>query len=254
VEQGLYHLVTERARELSGQTKLAFKQFAVELRVDGTLNKGEFRVQPVWESKDEDASTGVKARQPLPFFTNDIFISYAHADNNMLPGGIEGWVNLFHERLSRKLTELLGAPPVIWRESQLRGGSGTAEYMTRHTLRDTLLMVVVVSPAYVKSEMCLQELRMFLEYAERNGGLSPGGRSRLFVVMKTSTKDLPTELKGYYGYEFFQYDETTESALDFRPDVGPGMDSQFQERLGVLAWNIIRALEELKPGIPPATA
>src|SRR3977135_3878789 len=48
LEQGLFHVLSERARELSGTTQLAVKSFAVELRVDGTLNKGEFRVQPVW--------------------------------------------------------------------------------------------------------------------------------------------------------------------------------------------------------------
>ena len=52
LEQGLFHVLSERARQLSGSTQLATKTFAVELRVDGTLNKGEFRVQPVWDSTD----------------------------------------------------------------------------------------------------------------------------------------------------------------------------------------------------------
>ena len=41
LEQGLFHVLSERARELSGTTQLATKSFAVELRVDGTLNKGD---------------------------------------------------------------------------------------------------------------------------------------------------------------------------------------------------------------------
>ncbi len=53
LEQGLFHVLSERARELSGHTDLAAKSFAVELRVDGTLEKGQFRVQGVW---DETAS------------------------------------------------------------------------------------------------------------------------------------------------------------------------------------------------------
>src|SRR2546423_13785224 len=52
LEQGLFHVLSERARELSGTTQLAVKSFAVELRVDGTLNKGEFRVQPVWDEAE----------------------------------------------------------------------------------------------------------------------------------------------------------------------------------------------------------
>ncbi|HEX8181325.1 MAG TPA: FHA domain-containing protein [Pyrinomonadaceae bacterium] len=52
LEQGLFYVLSERARELSGHTQLATKSFAVELRVDGTLNKSEFRVQPVWDATE----------------------------------------------------------------------------------------------------------------------------------------------------------------------------------------------------------
>ena len=52
LEQGLFHVLSERAHELSGQTQLAAKSFAVELRVDGTLSKGEFRVQAVWDESE----------------------------------------------------------------------------------------------------------------------------------------------------------------------------------------------------------
>src|SRR5947209_11822546 len=62
LEQGLYYVLSERARELSGQTQLATKSFAVELRVDGPLNKGEFSVQPVWETSEAGGHTLVTAR------------------------------------------------------------------------------------------------------------------------------------------------------------------------------------------------
>jgi hypothetical protein len=62
LEQGLYYVLSERARELSGQTQLATKSFAVELRVDGTLEKGQFRVQPVWESNESGGHTMVTPR------------------------------------------------------------------------------------------------------------------------------------------------------------------------------------------------
>jgi FHA domain/Protein of unknown function (DUF3662) len=66
LEQGLYYVLSERARELSGQTQLATKSFAVELRVDGTLNRGEFRVQPVWETSEQSGHTMVTPRPTLP--------------------------------------------------------------------------------------------------------------------------------------------------------------------------------------------
>lgn len=49
LEQGLYHILAERAREISGKKKLETKTFVVELRVDGTLEKGDVRVQHSWE-------------------------------------------------------------------------------------------------------------------------------------------------------------------------------------------------------------
>ena len=61
LEQGLFHVLSERAHELSGQTQLAAKSFAVELRVDGTLSKGEFRVQAVWD-ESESGQTMVTPR------------------------------------------------------------------------------------------------------------------------------------------------------------------------------------------------
>ena len=61
LEQGLFHVLSERARELSGSNQLAAKSFAVELRVDGTLEKGQFRVQAVWD-ETESGHTQVNAR------------------------------------------------------------------------------------------------------------------------------------------------------------------------------------------------
>jgi hypothetical protein len=61
LEQGLFHVLSERARELSGSTQLAAKSFSVELRVDGTLEKGQFRVQAVW-NETEAGHTQVNPR------------------------------------------------------------------------------------------------------------------------------------------------------------------------------------------------
>ena len=79
LEQGLFHVLSERARELSGTTQLAVKSFAVELRVDGTLNKGEFRVQAVWD-ETESGHTMVTPRvtqSSATFNPNDTVVERA---------------------------------------------------------------------------------------------------------------------------------------------------------------------------------
>ncbi len=62
LEQGLYHVLSERAKEISGKKKLETQSFAVELRVDGTLEKGETRVQHGWDEASNNQKTGVIAR------------------------------------------------------------------------------------------------------------------------------------------------------------------------------------------------
>ncbi|MBX7169401.1 MAG: FHA domain-containing protein [Pyrinomonadaceae bacterium] len=61
LEQGLYHVLAERAKEISGKKKLETQSFAVELRVDGTLEKGDIRIQHSWDDASS-GKTGVIAR------------------------------------------------------------------------------------------------------------------------------------------------------------------------------------------------
>lgn len=65
LEQGLYHVLAERAKEIAGKQKLETQSFAVELRVDGTLEKGEVRVQHSWEESSHP-KTSVQARRRPP--------------------------------------------------------------------------------------------------------------------------------------------------------------------------------------------
>jgi hypothetical protein len=61
LEQGLYHVLAERARELSGKKKLDTQSFSVELRIDGTLEKGEIRIAHSWDDA-ESGKTSVLSR------------------------------------------------------------------------------------------------------------------------------------------------------------------------------------------------
>lgn len=61
LEQGLYHILAERAKEIAGKKKLETQSFVIELRVDGTLSKGDVRVQHSWEDSSS-GKTGVLAR------------------------------------------------------------------------------------------------------------------------------------------------------------------------------------------------
>lgn len=61
LEQGLYHILAERAKEIAGKKKLETRSFVIELRIDATLEKGDLRVQHSWEDSNAN-KTGVLAR------------------------------------------------------------------------------------------------------------------------------------------------------------------------------------------------
>ena len=77
LEQGLYHILAERAREIAGKRKLETRSFMIELRIDGTLDKGDVRVQHSWEDSNTN-KTGVLARpKPAPAAPTDKAITPA---------------------------------------------------------------------------------------------------------------------------------------------------------------------------------
>ncbi|HKG23609.1 MAG TPA: FhaA domain-containing protein [Blastocatellia bacterium] len=61
LERGLYHILSERAKELAGDNEFQTRTLTVELRVDPGLERGRFRVQHVWDS--ETQKTMVRPRK-----------------------------------------------------------------------------------------------------------------------------------------------------------------------------------------------
>jgi hypothetical protein len=59
--QGLANMLSQRSRELFGKSRLSNTEFAIELRVDGTLEKGQFRIKAIWDS--ETSKTFVASRK-----------------------------------------------------------------------------------------------------------------------------------------------------------------------------------------------
>jgi len=99
LEQGLYHILAERAKEISGKKKLETKTFVVELRVDGTLEKGDVRVQHSWEDSSSN-KTGVLARpknlpeiQPINQQKTQIHQQGNHTPNQYQPNNFSAVPN-----------------------------------------------------------------------------------------------------------------------------------------------------------------
>jgi len=89
LEQGLFHVLSERARELAGSHQLQTKSFTIELRVDGTLNKNEFRVQAVWD-ETEPGHTMVTVRPASIAATVGAAAAPAAGDGSEVGGETDG--------------------------------------------------------------------------------------------------------------------------------------------------------------------
>jgi TIR domain-containing protein len=192
-------------------------------------------------------------------FDCDIFISYAHIDNQPLDEGMKGWVETLHERLSVRLAQLLGEEPKIWRDPKLQGNDVFADALSNR-IKGAAILVSILSPRYVKSEWCLRELNEFSKNAEMNAGLMIGDKMRIFKVVKTRIPlaDHPPLLQGALGYEFFEYDQARDRAREFNSEVVPSRDIRYWEKLDDLAYDITQLIATMRnssgPAIAPASA
>ena len=80
---------------------------------------------------------------PTPNFEYDLFISYAHIDNQHYSGVPQGWVDYLHERLQVSLSRRLGRAPRIWRDRKLRGND-----VFDDEIKQTLANAAIPSPAH----------------------------------------------------------------------------------------------------------
>lgn len=184
---------------------------------------------------------------PILNFENDIFISYAHLDNQPLDEGLDGWVETLHERLGIRLSQLLGEEVSIWRDPKLQGNDYFADSLVTRISRAAIL-ISILSPRYVKSEWCMREINEFSKAAELRGGLRVGNSSRLFKIIKTyiPLEEQPQSLQPMLGYEFYEYDSALDRAKEFSPDVVPHRDIRYWEKLEDLANDLVHLAEGMK--------
>src|SRR5215471_10660393 len=101
-------------------------------------------------------------------YEKDLFISYAHLDDQPLTPQQQGWVSQFHAYLDKALTWNLGHKPVIWRDQRLTGNEKFTNEIAEQ-LGKAAILISVLSPCYVESEWCRREIEEFCKAAEQNG-------------------------------------------------------------------------------------
>lgn len=177
-------------------------------------------------------------------FVNDIFLSYAHIDNQTFLEGDKGWIANLHRALDIRLAQLMGRPVKIWRDPKLDGNDIFADKLVNR-LPTVRLLVSIFSPRYLTSEWCLRELEEFQKAAVANGGVRLGEKSRVFKVIKTPVplEDQPEAMRGMLGYEFFTTDPETGRVREHAPDGDEESRRKFWAKLDDLAHDITTLLK-----------
>ncbi len=182
-------------------------------------------------------------------FEKDIFISYAHIDDESLIEGEAGWISEFHRALEVRLSQLLGERPNIWRDSELDGNHNFNDEIISQFPKIALL-ISIITPRYVKSEWCVKEVIEFKKASDQNIGIEINNKSRIFKIVKTPVKldQHPEDVKGLLGYDFFMVDENTNRVKEFSKVFGTENQQLYWSKLDDVAHDIATLLEEMKEG------
>ena len=205
----------------------------------GPASRGPARPREV-SSTPEEGSNGTK---PV-----EIFISYAHLDDETALASEEGWITLLHRMLELRLAQLLGERPRVWRDPQMIGNAPITRSL-EEKLSSAELMISVITPRYLKSDWCQREIQTFFERF--------GEPTRIFKVVKTQVplERIPEPVRDSLSYLFFRQDPDTKRVRELKPQA-----PEFDDRLYDLAYDLRLTIERVEthgggePAAGPAPA
>jgi hypothetical protein len=174
----------------------------------------------------------------MPFET-DLFISYTHIDNQPLIKGQEGWVDRFQFSLASLLERWMGEKAHIWKDERLSGDDNFAKEILSQFPK-TAVMLSVVSPRYIKSDWCKEEVEKFCEVAEQTLGLEVKNKFRLVKVVlapiERNQLPHPAMIKGL-GFEFYEVG-SDQTPREYDPYFGAEWGEKFLDTVQKLAFQL----------------
>lgn len=180
----------------------------------------------------------------VPGFKYDIFISYAHLDNQKPFDA--GWVEMFYKSLEWFLSERTGKMNEIkiWWDSKKLDGTTLFDNSISSGVEDSAIMISLVSKFYLGSEYCSKELDTFSKKAQGHPlGLQVGDRSRMVHVLLQNIpfNEWPSHFSGRTGFPFYIAPDKTRLG-----DTLKASSPEFISQMGQLRDSIEDLLNEFK--------
>jgi hypothetical protein len=182
----------------------------------------------------------------LPAYKHDVFVSYAHFDNEADSQEIR-WVSRFQADLKNALRQRLGEEPHIFFDTRSFEAHQHVDMLIEN-VRQSAVFLAIFSPSYAAREFTRRELTAFSEQA--------ADANRIVTV-----ELLPVEEDAHHPLLVgrkrtpFWWKDPAEQDIPLRltPRFNPEM---YHERLQILAHQVKKLLIEIRDGVarPPAAA
>src|SRR5207237_204247 len=136
-------------------------------------------------------------------YVHDVFVSYTHVDDQ--DDGGRRWVTQFKQDLRTRLEIVSGHTVDIWRDEEKLGAGDRFNETIAKAVRESAVLLVVLSPSYFNSEYCGRERDEFSGQAASEGKSTIGDKSRIIKVAKfyVGLDRYPPDLRELLEYKFY---------------------------------------------------
>jgi hypothetical protein len=169
-------------------------------------------------------------------FKHDVFVSYAHFDNEEDAQGVR-WVSRFQLDLKNALRQRLGKDPEVFFDSRSFEASDRVDFLVEN-VRQSAVFVAVLSPSYVARDFTIKELQAFCQSG------SDGSPVVTVELLPVEDGRIHSLLHGRKRTPFWWKDQA-EQDVPF-PLTPKSNSEMYNERLHVLAHQIKNLLVDMR--------
>ena len=179
------------------------------------------------------------------------FISYAHDDNLPTGGGAdeEGFVSFLERMLEVQLRDIGAQEAKLWRDAKRFSNGDPFDAEIEDALKKSAILIVVMSPNWLKRPYCLKELDAFVRLRKMNG--VDRVEERIIVVGKqyVARENRPEPLRVQEGFSFFDRDAENDVSAEKRFfDGGKICDPRFLKIRDALAELLGKRVQRVVAG------
>ena len=190
----------------------------------------------------------------LSNYRYDVFLSYAHIDNETADPAKEGWISLFYKDFRLRLGQMLGGVTEVWYDHELRKNHAFNQQI-QDVIHDSAVFIGFMSNGFLNSQYCCdKELKFFFDINKTAQGVLVNNKSRILNLRLNKINYIrwPKELSGINPYDMFE--ESGNYSADNSDDIGsPGLyrSDSYEKTIKVMVQDVYSLLQDMKEATLP---